>query len=414
MNDFDKFNSFITELPDNICDDYIGTEKYAYIAYRFDLTPSCIGIQDKNFNKFLKFVKSKLPQLSKMLPDEVLNQEILDFVKNSYKNPNIISLEPLIQKFSPEVSYNGNIVLILNNFKITQEIHTGYFSLYYPQHFYNEFIEPEIKLAQTSLEPEDLFFEKLKQNFQQPIKTENTAILILKNILVYKHDDILTKKIITSAVWNWAYFLSVNLKYSADFLPISIRYALDRISIFQDKQPRHTFISKELNIEIHKQPIFITNEDISKIVSSCCFVNSTNSLDRKIFNTMLWLGKSKFSLSIADSFLQIAIACECLLSYDEKSLITPSKTYYFSETASFLISDQPKVRQIIFKELKKFYSKRSEIVHAGESSITEQMKNRFYRYVYKSLTKILELKKEQEDFTTIKHVVDWVNIKKFS
>ncbi|MGN1078611.1 MAG: hypothetical protein ACI4TE_00395, partial [Alphaproteobacteria bacterium] len=142
------------------------------------------------------------------------------------------------------------------------------------------------------------------------------------------------------------------------------------------------------------------------------FFSSTDKFEIKLAKAAKWLGKSKFATCIEDSFLYIAIALECLLSYDDKSFIAPSKTNSLAEGLTFLLEDTLDNRLNIYRDIKEMYGKRSSIVHSGSSSVTNEIKERFFNYVFNGLKKVIELK--CNGMLTIDDFRKYIENKKFS
>ncbi|MBO6084795.1 MAG: hypothetical protein J6P19_00120, partial [Acetobacter sp.] len=139
-----------------------------------------------------------------------------------------------------------------------------------------------------------------------------------------------------------------------------------------------------------------------------------SKIESKLYKSIIWLGESLSNQNINNSFLQIAIALECLLSYQEQGyFIQPSMTYSLAETAAFLYSTDLDTRKDIFKKIKEYYAKRSSIVHSGQSKVTLQECDGFFHIVKTCLYNIIALI-QQKNFSEIKEIYDYIENEKFS
>lgn len=144
-------------------------------------------------------------------------------------------------------------------------------------------------------------------------------------------------------------------------------------------------------------------------------VNKNRSeIESKLYKSIIWLGESLSNQNIGDSFSQIAIALECLLSYQEQGyFIQPSITYSLAETTAFLYSRDLDTRKDIFKKIKEYYAKRSSIVHSGQSKVTLQEYDDFFHIVKTCLYNIIALI-QQKHFRKMEEIDEYIKNEKFS
>lgn len=406
-NEFEKFCSFIEDVSP--VDFNKNWSKYSFMAARFVLEPICLGIQSKNYNNLLALAKKQLPALSKELPDDFLNKKILDFAVTAYKNKNINSFNELLDDFSDENLSKRNIILKLYNLEIEDAFYEcEKFSLYRPDIFY----EKNIKNTIQNIEDNEYLKNCIIDLFEPKKGKQPLTILVLKNITTYKMDEKITKTIIKSSAIDWLYFFG-SIINQFDFLSTSVHHAIEAYSIFtQDMTPVVISDPGEFLSHYYIPPLQISQKELEdhKIILS--FFSSTDKFEIKLAKAAKWLGKSKFATCIEDSFLYIAIALECLLSYDDKSFIAPSKTNSLAEGLTFLLEDTLDNRLNIYRDIKEMYGKRSSIVHSGSSSVTNEMKERFFNYVFNGLKKAIELK--CNGMLTIDDFRKYIENKKFS
>jgi hypothetical protein len=91
-----------------------------------------------------------------------------------------------------------------------------------------------------------------------------------------------------------------------------------------------------------------------------------NDLERRIINSIRWIGTGIQISSNCDKFLMYIIAIESLLG-DEKEKAAP-----IAERCAFLLSDVPEKRIQNDKKMKSLYDTRSKIVHEGVTEITAE------------------------------------------
>ena len=238
------------------------------------------------------------------------------------------------------------------------------------------------------------------------------TVLVLKDVVIYKSDDDVSHRIVKNKLFIWASIISLFLN-DISFLLDSVSHALNGYSIFSNEMlPVSLSDPGDMVLNYYRFPIQISKESLEKDKLIFDTFSSKNDIDKKISKSIEWLGKSKLTISIEDSVLYIAIALECLLSFNESSLISPSKTNSFAEGVAFLIGNSLEERLRIYQDLKKLYGKRSAIVHSGDSSVTNEMKERFFEYVVRCVNKILELK--NKNIYNINDLRKYIENKKFN
>jgi len=103
-------------------------------------------------------------------------------------------------------------------------------------------------------------------------------------------------------------------------------------------------------------------------------------------------------------------ACESLLLSDNDRDYLGLK---FAEKTAYLLSEGGKKRKDLFEKMKKFYSLRSKLIHAGESKITDY-DSRYLQEVYLQLIiKLVELSKKFEKMEKKSHDKDKFGIEDY-
>jgi len=94
-------------------------------------------------------------------------------------------------------------------------------------------------------------------------------------------------------------------------------------------------------------------------------------LQRRILLAVDWLGQAYGEASRAVAFLKAAIALEIVFTHNEKTIINASILSQISESIALLIATEVGERRDVESRMKKLYSQRSAIAHAGDSDVNE-------------------------------------------
>lgn len=118
--------------------------------------------------------------------------------------------------------------------------------------------------------------------------------------------------------------------------------------------------------------------DKSKLKTVKILYENKNAKCSKLIFAMNWLGKSIKETDYGSAFLEVVIGLECIAEKQSKGMVSPSINYQISNFVAMILGKDVAERQLLIKQLKKVYDKRSLIVHDGKDSITyEDYKNIF-------------------------------------
>lgn len=101
-------------------------------------------------------------------------------------------------------------------------------------------------------------------------------------------------------------------------------------------------------------------------------MNNPSELQKRLLLAIEWAGQSYNELSLPSGFLKAAIALEILFTHNEKTLINASILSQISEGIALILGNNADDRLRIEKELKRLYSMRSAIAHAGKGDVSEE------------------------------------------
>lgn len=154
-------------------------------------------------------------------------------------------------------------------------------------------------------------------------------------------------------------------------------------------------------------------EQLSKIT----LVQKQTALQKKILQAVQIYGLSRFSQKKEIRFL-------FLISSFESLLLTKSDRDYLgmklSEKTSFILEDNYEKRIKLYKQMKKYYSKRSKLVHEGKTQISNVEIRNLNNVFRKTVFKLLELSttytkmEQREKSTKPEGIEDLINQLKFT
>ena len=95
-------------------------------------------------------------------------------------------------------------------------------------------------------------------------------------------------------------------------------------------------------------------------------------LQKRLLLAIEWIGQSYNEISPSSSFLKSAIALEILFTHNEKTLINSSILSQIAESIALILGRNLEERIKIESEVKKLYSMRSAIAHAGKTQVAQE------------------------------------------
>ncbi len=354
---------------------------------------------------FMEKYNNKIRQFSPKFVTETIKKFLLD----NFNKSKIINESDLLKIFEDINMTKYNVLINLYNIGLEEgikQIILPSFELHNPQNFLN-------------MHPHPLLLPRL--NEQNKINPDNARqlILILKDVELYINDSNAIESIIEEKSSEIIKFISVALgdrnfaqSLTTNFSHNSMQYHLldNEYNIINSSisASRSSFLGNQITLLSN-----FTNEHQNLFE---LLVDHNNELKQKIYKAALWLGKSIQTKDLEDSFLQVAISLECLLSRQEKGyFIQPSITTNLAETLSFIITKEKEKRIKTYKKLKQFYGMRSSIVHSGGSSSKIKSNDyiEFFNFVKLGIYSMLNIIK-QDGFDKINELYNLVEDKKFA
>jgi len=142
-----------------------------------------------------------------------------------------------------------------------------------------------------------------------------------------------------------------------------------------------------LNYNLSQQELL--NEELGyKYIWEVIGKKQTNNLQKRIIIAIEWIGKALWERDKTKTYMQLIIALESLLQFQEKTLISSSTANQISEWSAFISSDDSSQRLEIYKKVKKLYEIRSAIVHSGKSSLSIENISDAFQLIKKLITQL--------------------------
>lgn len=399
-----KFNKFKKFFSTQIHSDDWNSSKYLTVKSKLMLnnTYSIVGITKQKYGNMLYFAKNILSEQVtryKELPEEYVNDKILLFGFSLFlDDEKPTNFEPLTSLFTDNNWKSYDIVIpILNSELCEDSLELSKFSLYTPDYFYKEILPNKLRhIKNIKLKNE---IEGIYYSFS---KTPSPyTICILNNIPIYETDAAIKDKIIQYYIES--FFIktaSILKKHSKDInAKECFQYSSNYFALIPIESNAYTISERNKGFFVLKTNyLFNIRKKITIPITTLkkysCFYDKLqidDSLDERIQRCIHWLGLSALNDNITDSFVQISIAVESLLT-NSKDEIAKNLSLRLS---SLLAIDDIK-RKDIKKKIYELYDKRSKIIHEGKNEITNEDKELFFNYVFNGVLNVIDLIKQKK------------------
>ncbi len=171
--------------------------------------------------------------------------------------------------------------------------------------------------------------------------------------------------------------------------------------------------NKDVDI-VFETDYYFSKEDGNYYIWEMLNKTNPNQFEKRILNSIDWIGRSLNELAGSDiSITEIAFAFETLLKRDESvTPITSSIQGSISEIVAYIVGKTLEDRLKIINEFKKFYSKRSAIVHGRK--VNEDI-NMYYNFLYIFKAFVIEIltNKQYENCSSINDLYQRVDKYKY-
>ena len=383
--DQSQYNEYVAKL---------NNREYCFV--QFCINGNILCVHKSKEVQYRQSVKEIFLNLNKKTIDKIYEKLFFDrlhrFVSEYYvqeKKLNKDDIKEFYDYFSKLEENHFEVLSVLHGFELPQNINNiaiGNFIICNFQYINEDYLNrhPQYKFLSDSIAPDSRglidYFYVIHKNIiaydnNKAIEIFQDKVEILINYLLYcisfKSKD------------------NSKISYTKDFsdkkifviTPDLIHSNFSRNDI---TNPIYT-ITPDL-FEIKYKNILLNNLKIINNLES----DSLCEIEQKINGAINWIGQSLRNNDLAQSFLFLAMAMECLLTYNE-GFISPSITYQLAETCAFLCADTSEERIQIEKTVKDLYRKRSAIVHTGCTNIELQDYYNFISILKITIGKLLEL-----------------------
>tara|TARA_R110002033_G_scaffold171040_2_gene215395 strand:+ start:3409 stop:4662 length:1254 start_codon:yes stop_codon:yes gene_type:complete len=141
----------------------------------------------------------------------------------------------------------------------------------------------------------------------------------------------------------------------------------------------------------------------SKTIWEILNKHNLTKIEKRVLNSIEWIGKAKYEHEIDKAFIQYFFAIESLINFNPQGIISPSVTNQMREYISFILGKNKIERLEIDRLFTKLYGIRSSIVHGSKNNISkyniEDTKSLAERLVIKFLTDTTLKKIDEKDFS---------------
>jgi len=169
-------------------------------------------------------------------------------------------------------------------------------------------------------------------------------------------------------------------------------------------------ISLDVNIE---DPIFSDSSNGNNRIWSLTSSKNNTKLEKRILQSIEWIGKAVYEKDKTKALILFLISIESLLKNDsQSSIINPSILNQIGDSTAFILSDNLEGRIAISKYFKELYSKRSAIVHGGNTSVTIEDLD-LAKQISKGLVITFLTDPVYKAFNNISEVTEFINKLKF-
>jgi len=354
-------NNMIEWAPNDRKSDKLDRENYVPLGISFNYKNG-LSVKKEDFFAMMAFIKERLSDEQSSLTDSFIRKKITNFLFEAYIDEPTITIEELLSIFSVLKRTKVDIFVKMFNLQIdVGEYDGGSFVLYNPVYFVEKY-------------KNNLMYKNIHEKNRVHPDTIAHVGLVFKDVEIFQEDEERLNSIIQEKIGEFISVMGIafgskekSQMLTANFNHIGMEYHLldkDMIEIHSNYSSTGSTYLKGC-IDLKTEHFFANHQRLFKLLEK-----HDNELKEKLYKSILWLGKSLLTENIGDSFLQVSIALECLLTRQTKGYyINPSISNSLSETLAFLIADTKEDRINNFKTIKKFYELRSSIVHSGRSEI---------------------------------------------
>lgn len=166
-----------------------------------------------------------------------------------------------------------------------------------------------------------------------------------------------------------------------------------------------------------KQHIFSKLEPILGLIEAFLEKPELSKMEIKLNNAVHWLSESTKPDSTNSKFAKIGFALESLLGGEAegKDLKVRGITAMLAERASFFADNDTDDRLAIDKDIRKYYGRRSDIVHGGEGEVSLEEIDNFGNLIRKLvITVLIRLSENEDELRNVDDLEKWIKKQRYT
>ena len=299
--------------------------------------------------------------------------------------------------------------------------------------FISHLYGPSLRKGQSSLKLGDYIVcdrEYLNQNFAKQVGAFSNKFNAEKNVIALIDNYFLIRSDLDASSDEDAqelFLLEANDFVNAILYSLPIRMPENQ-NISVTSQRLDTELAYFVGSESHERhtsldminPVYILDHEMlefegnSEKVFSYLTKAPTTDIEKRIKSAVSWIGQGLRNPILKEGFLELSLALETLLVFDQDGFITKSITAQVSEDIAFLVEDSLEGRKRVARTIKELYGKRSAIVHPRrEKTIEETDFNQLLEYLKKIVHALFQLLNKKR-IASMKSLREYLDDRKFT
>jgi hypothetical protein len=154
-----------------------------------------------------------------------------------------------------------------------------------------------------------------------------------------------------------------------------VTYKHDSYLIFDEENLGANYSNDFVDIIPLDDKYFIDNDIGNNKIWELLLPKAKTDIQKRIITAIEWIGKANSEVNNKNRFIFYVFAIESMLTFQEKSFITPAIAHSISESSAIILGDNYEDRIIMEENVKEIYSIRSAIAHGSEKEVSDNELN---------------------------------------
>jgi len=154
-----------------------------------------------------------------------------------------------------------------------------------------------------------------------------------------------------------------------------VTYKYDSYLIFDEENIGANFSNDFVDIVPLDDKYFMDSEIGNNKIWELLLPKTKTDIQKRIITSIEWIGKANSEVNNKNRFIFYVFAIESMLTFQEKTFITPSIAYSISESSAMILGTNYDDRIITEKKVKEIYNIRSAIAHGAEKEVSDDELN---------------------------------------